>query len=294
MVAEEPRAPDGTVSACVDAAVELLRTRAYYTGRVDWPVIMHNVADAVARGASVGQALALVWPALGDRHSHFRPAPTGDPTDMVAIELPTGHVAEDGLGHLRLPGFAGGPRSDAMTDYVTAAWDVLRTPASGWVIDLRGNGGGSVVPMLTAVGPLLGTGGWLSFQRRDGTSSTYHYEAGGLSIGTSRYEAGPHPPDDPGTPVALVSDRRTASAAEIVVVAFRGRARTRFFGTLTAGIPTGNVGHRLPDGSRLFITESLARDRDGRLYDGPLSPDEEGELAAAAVWTVAESASAER
>jgi carboxyl-terminal processing protease len=49
-------------------------------------------------------------------------------------------------------------------------------------------------------------------------------------------------------------DRRTASGAEAVLIAFRGRPRTRSFGKATAGVSTGNVCHRLADGSLLAIT----------------------------------------
>lgn len=69
---------------------------------------------------------------------------------------------------------------------------------------------------------------------------------------------------------------RTASAAEGVVVAFAGRARTRSFGAATYGVPTGNVTYPLPDGFVLAITTSVATDRTGHSYDGPITPTHAG------------------
>lgn len=76
----------------------------------------------------------------------------------------------------------------------------------------------------------------------------------------------------PDVPVAVLVDRRTASAAEAVLVACRGRARTRSFGEATSGVPTGNARHRLPDGTRLLITTSVAADRCGNTYRARSSP----------------------
>ncbi|MFY9805674.1 MAG: hypothetical protein WAK86_00210 [Pseudonocardiaceae bacterium] len=53
-----------------------------------------------------------------------------------------------------------------------------------------------------------------------------------------------------------------------------GRQRTRTFGSATAGVPTGNVLRRLPDGSMLAVTVSVAVDRKGRRYTSALFPEE--------------------
>jgi carboxyl-terminal processing protease len=167
---------------------------------------------------------------------------------------------------------------------------VLRQPlpAAGWVLDLQGNTGGSIVPMLTAIGPLLGAGRWLCYQRRDGRRLTYQYTAGELREDNHLLLAVPRPPEDtPHLPVAVLVNSRTASAAEGVLVAFRGRVLTRCFGESTAGVPTGNVGHRLGDGSLLMITTSVAVDRTGRSYATALVPDEDKGLAAAHTWVSA-------
>src|SRR5882757_8720279 len=280
--------PVDSVTALATEALELLRSRPYFADRVDWALVEHRVFQSLLEGADLGEALRPVWQALGDGHSHLVSARTALQLERDA-ELPVGHRLPHGRRYLRLPQFAGWYRGQAAMDYVQAAWAWFSDspPSPGWVLDLRGNRGGSIVPMLAAVGPLLGAGQWLSYRRRDDSSQTYRYGTGEVSIGTCQLLTVPNPPrDTPALPVAILIDRRTASAAEAVLVAFQGRGNTRSFGTQTAGVPTGNSCHQLADGSLLAITQSVAVDRIGRTYASAIAPDIEGGLAAAYAWLV--------
>jgi len=288
MSAEVPSGPGTDPAACAAEALRLLQTHAYFADRVDWDSVTAQVSRAANQGASVVWALRPVWRALGDRHSFLRPA-RAQPEATLDAEgnVPDGWRPPPDLGYLRLPAISAGPRTPAALRYVEAAWARLREQPrpAGWVLDLRGNSGGSVVPMLAAVGPLLGEGEWLSYQRRDGSRLSYRYSAGEVLAGGHRVLHAPSPPtNDPQTAVAVLVDQRTASAAEGVVVAFRGRDRTRILGVPTAGVPTGNASYELADGSVLFITTSLAVDHRGRCYAAALEPDMEGGLPEAHSW----------
>jgi carboxyl-terminal processing protease len=186
-----------------------------------------------------------------------------------------------------MPGFASGPGTPAALTYVAAAWARLREQPrpAGWVLDLRGNSGGSIVPMVAGAGPLLGEGAWLSYRRRDGSTLPYRYSGGRVFVGGHQVLLAPDPPaDDPDVPVAVLVDQRTASAAEGLLVAFRRRSRTHSVGVATAGLPTGNARYELSDGSDLFITTSIAVDRGGRSSTVALEPDSAGGLAEAQTW----------
>lgn len=265
-------------------ALRLLEEHAYHADRVDWAVAAERVGEALARGASLGEALQPVFTALGDRHTFLRQADHGTPT--AAHTVPDGHHGR--TGYLRLPGFTGHHRSIAARRYVKAAWALLRAPCPrSWVLDLRGNRGGNLFPMLAAAGPLLGDGAGLAYVRRDGHRLTYRYARGAVYAGDRRLLSVRKPPADfAGAPLAVLTDGRTASSAEGVLVACFGRAAgVRVFGAPTAGVPTGNLTRTLPDGSTLGITTTLATDHLGRSYDGPLHPDEPGGTeATAAAW----------
>jgi C-terminal processing protease CtpA/Prc len=113
----------------------------------------------------------------------------------------------------------------------------------------------------------------------------YRYSAGEVHAGGHRVLVAPHPPsDDSAVPVAVLVDHRDTSAAEGLLIAFRGRNRTRIFGVATAGVPTGNVNYTLADGSLLFNTTSLAVDRLGRSYAAAIEPDRCGGLGEARDW----------
>jgi len=59
-----------------------------------------------------------------------------------------------------------------------------------------------------------------------------------------------------------------------LAVAFRGRAETRSFGAPTRGLSAGNRTFALPDGASLVLTVAATSDLAGRVYAGPIAPDE--------------------
>ena len=75
-------------------------------------------------------------------------------------------------------------------------------------------------------------------------------------------------------PVAVLIGSQTASSGEAIAVSFRGREQTRFFGEATAGLSTANKGFSLSDGARIVLTTATFADRTGKLYGGPIQPDE--------------------
>jgi C-terminal processing protease CtpA/Prc len=75
-------------------------------------------------------------------------------------------------------------------------------------------------------------------------------------------------------PVAVLIDDATASSAEGVAIALRGRANTRFFGAPTYGVSTSNEGFKLSDGANLVITTGVMIDRNGHDQAHGVTPDE--------------------
>jgi C-terminal processing protease CtpA/Prc len=200
--------------------------------------------------------------------------------DMDPGQVPTGGVDGD-IGTVLVPGVLTALDSDAGERYVDAARAVLRPGPCGWIVDVRGNTGGDIGPMLAAVAPLLGSGPALQYRYRDGATSTFIITGGGGLQADDRGKvvdipARPVPfePLPTGTPVAVLHDHETASSGEGIVMAFRGRAHVRTFGTPTFGVPTGVAGHELADGSVLAITETIGVDATGTSHTGPIPPDE--------------------
>lgn len=168
----------------------------------------------------------------------------------------------------------------------------------GWIVDLRGNSGGNMWPMLLGLGPLLAdsrgadpVGMFISgserqhWAYRDGASWSGANPR--VGSGHTHYQL-----RQPGAPVAVLFGPRTASSGEGMVLAFRGRAATRSFGQPSAGLSTGNSSVRLPDGSMLLLTATVMADRHGKGDGGRIAPDvvaaDAQSVSAAQAWLLAQ------
>lgn len=114
------------------------------------------------------------------------------------------------------------------------------------------------------------------FVDADGKKFVWSVKDGAPYLDGKPQAGGARPSPGPEQAAGRRADRpATASAGEAVVVAFRGRPATRFFGEQTRGVPTGNDAYRLSDGAMLILTEVKDADRTGRTYDEAIRPDEE-------------------
>jgi C-terminal processing protease CtpA/Prc len=149
--------------------------------------------------------------------------------------------------------------------------------ACGFVLDLRSNSGGNLWPMLVGVGPLLGDGEVAIALAPSGTRTPVWYRDGKAGLGDTvqlRVREAPYRLRNPLAPIAVLTDRSTASAAEIIAGAFGARADARRFGAATRGAVTGTRIFPLADGAALVLAVTHTSDRNGRVYSGPLEPDE--------------------
>ena len=73
--------------------------------------------------------------------------------------------------------------------------------------------------------------------------------------------------------VALLIGADTASAGEVLAMAFRGVDGRQSFGAPTAGVNTGTRTFVMPDGAELVLAVVTMSDRTGRAYRGPIAPD---------------------
>mgnify|MGYP001160544247 FL=1 len=148
------------------------------------------------------------------------------------------------------------------------------------VVDLRGNGGGDMGPMLAGLSPLLPDGDALYFHSAmgdspvtvDGTSTS----GGGTSLSVDAQK-------NTDIPIAVLVDAHTASSAEATMLAFKGLENAVSFGQPTAGYATANAVYDFPDSSSLMLTIAQDMDRNGEVYgDEPVEPDHVVDDAAAA------------
>jgi carboxyl-terminal processing protease len=198
------------------------------------------------------------------------------PREHPTRREPSGRALAPTIAYVELPrvGIA-----DAET-YVLVSHELFRAfdgpSPRGWVLDLRRNTGGDVYALLAAAGPLLGDGEIGGMVDVAGRRSSWTYRSGQAFDGADR-RAGislPYELEEPKAPVAVLTSRLTASAAEALTIAFRARDRSRSLGEATFGVTTGLEVKVLSDGMMLAASTWAYSDRAGGVYLGPVEPDE--------------------
>lgn len=259
--------------AYLDTALGLLRRYSMESPAADWPRLRaeaHRTAANARTPADTYPAIRQVIRALGNPHTGLHASPGGGPPASV-LEVPGGRVIGS-TAYLRLP-----QNSSDDETYVTSGRYLLRdlvaARPSNWVVDLRGNFGGDMHPMLAVVAPLLGEGKRGSFVRPDGSATDWGIRGGHVYNGATIAYPQVEMPPAVDAPVAVLIDGRTASAGEAVLLSFTGAEHARSFGEPTAGLATGNELFPLPDGAQLAITTAYLADRTGRVHgNAPIAP----------------------
>lgn len=273
--------PSDEVVAYLDAAWELFTTHSILRDEVDWEQLREDTERQLRGAEHPDQA----WPALrgalsriGDNHSFFRTPEEylrivgRRPSPQQAEEsTPTAQLLDGGVGYLMVPRLVNAEQNTVIA-YANILQTLLRRAeehaACGYVVDLRGNTGGNLWPMLLGLGPLIGEGELGAYVDVDGVSTPWVHRDGGVYHGEQHQMTLNQPlaTITPAPPVAVLTDARTASSGEALAVAFRGRPDTLSFGQDTYGISTTNRGFALSDGARIFLTTIAVADRSGRAY----------------------------
>ncbi len=288
-----------------------MQTKALRRNTVDWTKIRAaSVAMAAHADSTAGtyDAIRFALASLGDHHSslHLTPAlealeaeekakhPSPSPLPVrqenfspyVGRYKPEGHLEQRGdksFAYVVLTKCF--PDDDR--EFVAFETKVQRILAeldqshpAGWIVDLRGNVGGNMWPMLGGIGPLLGEGDNLGQFTDSVHHSTWEYRNGvAAELDNGKATAYPAVEGAPyhisGTPkVAVLIDRSTGSSGEAIAIAFRGRSNTRFFGEHTQGSSTANQTFTLSDEASMWLTIGIDADRNGKQYIDGLAPDE--------------------
>src|SRR5262249_9604085 len=137
-----------------------------------WPALRAAARAAVDTASTPDTAVAYsavraALRKLGDHHSFLlspdevRKLNGSEPDSRTSRPAPEIRVVEEKVGYVPIPE-SRGLDSLAIRQYAIDFQDRLRTLAEqvhcGWVVDLRGNTGGNMWPMLAGIGPVLGDG----------------------------------------------------------------------------------------------------------------------------------------
>lgn len=282
--------PSPSAERYVDFALDLIERHSLYLDRLDGLAFRRAVMEQ-ARGATTWAdahfAVRFAIGLLGDTHGWLRTPERAEALGRAPVSNartgrpplePEGFMLRGHAAYLLVPGFAGGSHLQqvAFAEKLQALIRSLdEAGACGWIVDLRRNSGGNLWPMLLGVGPLLGDGDAVVAIHPDGRRESAWYRDGKVGLGDlARLRVrGDAYRVRGASRIALLTGPRTASAGEIVALAFRGVGVTRLFGAETAGATTGTRTFVLPDGAELVLAVVTIGDRNGRPQIGPLEPD---------------------
>ena len=252
----------------VRKAVKQMDKTGLFAEGPEWEAARQKALDA--KPATMEEAYDVVREALkvaGGKHSFIITSERlEDISDADSMNMPTVTNLGDGFVHIVLPHFSG-QTGEMQRDYANTVLNALPDSISGAVIDLRGNTGGNMYPMIAAVGGFMPQGVVLKFKTRKGLARIWRenvVKTVGVRQDFSR-----------GCPVALLTDSLTASSAEATLLCFRGLDYVRTFGAPTAGYASANTTYKMPDGSRLVLTTGcdMAVSTGEVFCDDPIVPD---------------------
>jgi len=159
--------------------------------------------------------------------------------ERETIEVPsvTWRMETERTGYVRVERF-----TERTAGELTSALVALADEgAAGLVLDLRGNRGGLVDAAVAVAERFLGKRDVVMRQRGRADERTFRAEKDGDLV----------------TPVAVLVDGETASAAEIVAGALQDNGRARLFGQTTFGKGSVQEIYDLADGSSLHVTSAI-------------------------------------
>ena len=250
----------------VRAAIRTMDKHGLFADGPEWEAAK---ADALsANPESLEQAQEIVRTAVkvaGGKHSFLQLA--GSVVADATSEWPAPEVTfqEGGIPVVSLPPFSG--NHEEGVKYASAVLSAITEDIPGVVIDLRGNTGGNMYPMIAAVHRFIDNGDdMLRFRTRSRTQwipLSYAVQMAGVEQ-LSRIEC----------PVAILTDSFTASSGEATLICFLGLGYVRVFGNPTAGYASANQPFPLHGGDRLVLTTACDVARTGEIFcDDPIAPD---------------------
>jgi carboxyl-terminal processing protease len=324
------QAPAFDPQARVTEALEQVRPVAYHRDRLDWAAIEAR-ARALAEGARDEVDLMPAYQALvsylEDNHSQVEypaglmerwrerygnrrmlPDPPPSPPRSTSRfmtrrepEVRATPLGSSSIGVIIVPSAQYEPLPSTFGARLHAGVRAVQDQVCGYVVDLRGNTGGALFPMVVGLSDLIGDDRRVVYVRPDGSEMVARLKDGALSalpedgpeILLDRIEGWQAAPSVGARPVAVLMDDATGSSGEGAALALIGRDRVRTFGGRTAGVASANQEIALSDGTILLVTTAMMADQRGRTYPEGIPPDEpiassEGEndavQAAAEAW----------
>lgn len=249
----------------VKKAVRIMDKNGIYAQGPEWEKTKEEALSAQPSNLEEAQEIVLkAGKVAGGKHTYLMTADEVNDNDTSSWEMPTVKLLENGIAYVKLPAFSG--NAEEGVKYANTVLKAIPDALQGVIIDLRGNRGGNMYPMIAAVHRFLPNDNIIQLRtRRNNMKINVEYV---LRVANVAQQAHIN------CPVALLTDEWTGSSGEAVLLCFRGLENARTFGSPTAGYASCNQPFNLPGGSQLVLTTGEDIARTGEVFcDDPINPD---------------------
>lgn len=286
--------PD-SIKKHIDSCLAILETNSLYSPSVNWHKIRQMVF-AKAKNAKVKagtfEALKIAFDALGDKHAMYyhyddqyklnNDVLMARYTDSIKAAWLEGprivHRMINGVAYLRVP-FMGVNKQKDIDERANALYravkDLQEQAPTGWIIDLRLNGGGNIRPMLAGLAsffPDETVSYYLDHHGQASDKSTFK-EGQFLMDGVVQAKIDSLIPGFPQAKVAVLTGPGTGSSGELTAAIFKQRAHTKLLGENTAGLANATAGFVINNDVYFLISTARIADKHQQALPEVVIPD---------------------
>jgi carboxyl-terminal processing protease len=258
----------------LDSAIAILQKHSLYAARVNWvevKALAYRDAATAQNKQQLFKPIANVYSRLNDHHGWFEQY--NDKLQLIdssAIKRYTPSLLEewakgpkiktgfiDDVAYLRIPGiyaFNQKQVDKAAGELVDSIRSLASKRPKAWIIDVRMNTGGNILPMMTALGVFFKDGVVSYYLDRDRKPvSTSVIKKGVFYLDTLKSNVTIDLPGLANAKVAMIIGPGTASSGEGVATIFKERPHTRLIGEPTAGVANATEGFIFNNNNSYFL-----------------------------------------
>lgn len=273
--------PSKAVKTYIKEFHKIVKTNSIYTDSLNWNnldkeiKLMSKGMKTIEEAKTVTSHIVDNLRAAGDNHSFVLSKEESEKSyeENLYYEQPSGKMLENNIAYIYVPGFL------SLNDTVCQRFAEkiqsiikeldMQNDIKGWIVDLRGNTGGNMYPMIAGIGPLIDNGTLGHFiNSKNKVNYHWFYENGKCGSGNETIinVKDYYIPKNRNLKIAVLIGPQTASSGEMTTVSFIGKSNTKLFGQPTAGLTSANQGYKLSDHSTLYLAASTVSDRNNKKY----------------------------
>jgi len=262
----------------MNRALHLMEKYSVHSDSIHWKEVRRKTNKKIKNADGYDETHTILKDVLyfmGDKHARLvTPIPTsqrgflsGEQREISKIEL---RVLKDSVLYIKIPYYYGSKKQ--LGEYISGIFtfknENISNFYSGIIVDLRGNTGGNMWPMLIALNPILGNGVCGHFVARNGDFTSWKLLNGSVYVDDNLVMASENKINFRfnTNKIAVLLNRKTVSSGEATAIALKRMQNSKFFGSASAGYTTANSGFTLKDKARLYFSTSYFTDVNFNVY----------------------------